>query len=70
MTYYVIYSGLQQYYDCQPAAILDVGPIVNKTKLLLFASNVFDANIANTIWTKRTVFTGSAIILPKVDRFG
>jgi len=38
--------------------------------VLLFASNVFEANHANILWTERTAFTRSAIIPPKVNRFG
>jgi len=37
---------------------------------LLFAWNLYEANRVNTLWGKKTVFTRSAITLPKVNQFG
>ena len=36
--------------------------LINYRPISLFASNLFEANIANTLWAKRTAFTRSAIV--------
>jgi len=49
---------------------IDLRTVKRLLLLLLFASNVFEANHENTLLAKRTAYTRSAITPPTVNQFG